>query len=314
MFIIFSTLASCAFYLQHEEKSFLSWMRLTNQFFTGDDYHLRFGIYLSNLRRVKEHNAAHKSFRVGMNKFAALTPSEYRSLLGVRITLSNFQSQKNSKSMNLESIDWRDKGVVSPISDQGSCGSCWAFSAIQSIESVNAISSGQLRKFSEQNIVDCVNTCSGCNGGLMTDAYQYVIDHQGGQFVLEDDYKYTARDGNCRFDECPHIGTISKYVNIIEGDEDDLYEKVQLGPVAVAIDASTWSFTLYKEGIYDEPLCSPTNLDHGVGCVGFGTENGVSYWIVRNSWGTSWGEQGYMKLIRKNNQCGIASMATFPYA
>lgn len=314
MFFIITYFVSSSFYLHHEEKSFLSWMRSTNQFYVGDDYHIRFGIFLTNLRLVKEHNAAHKSFTVEMNKFATLTPSEYKSLLGLRIKLYKHQTQKSSKPVNYESLDWRDKGVVGPIGDQGSCGSCWAFSAIQSIESVNAISTGTFHKFSEQNIVDCVTTCSGCNGGLMTDAYAYVIDHQGGKFVLDEDYKYTGRDGTCRFEDCPHYGTISKYVDIIEGDENDLYEKVQLGPVAVAIDASTWSFTLYKEGIYDEPLCSSTQLDHGVGCVGFGSENDVKYWIVRNSWGTVWGEKGYMRLIQKNNQCGIATMATFPYA
>lgn len=315
MLLILTSLVSSAFYQQHEEKSFLSWMRATNQFYVGDEYHLRFGIYLTNFRRVREHNSAHKSFKVSMNKFATLTPSEYKSLLGLRIKINNKKSSKvNKKPTNYEPIDWRSKGVVSPIGNQGSCGSCWAFSAILSIESVNAISSGTLRKFSEQNIVDCVTTCDGCNGGLMTDAYQYVIDHQDGHFVLDEDYKYTGKDGNCRFDDCPHFGTISNFVNIIEGDEDDLFQKVTLGPVAVAIDASTWSFTLYKEGIYDEPLCSSTNLDHGVGCVGYGVENGVGYWIVRNSWGKVWGEEGYMKLIRKNNQCGIASMATLSYA
>ncbi|KAK8836074.1 hypothetical protein M9Y10_040030 [Tritrichomonas musculus] len=315
MFALLASLASCAYYLQHEEKSFLSWMRSTNQFFTGDEYQTRFGIFLANSRLVKEHNAANKKFTVALNKFAAYTPAEYSALLGFRMDLKKRVAVKSSKKANADSVDWRDKGVVNGIKDQAQCGSCWAFSAVQAAESANAIATGTLQSYSEQNLVDCVTDCFGCNGGLMTSAYDYVINSQNGQWCLENDYVYKAVDGTCKYSEYNHVGSLSKYVNVVEGDEDDLAAKVeQYGPVAVAIDASNWSFQLYYGGIYDEPSCSSTNLDHGVGCVGYGSENGTKYWIVRNSWGTSWGEKGYMKMLWKDNQCGIASMASLPYA
>ncbi|KAK8888635.1 hypothetical protein M9Y10_033367 [Tritrichomonas musculus] len=315
MFLFLTSFASCAYILQHEEKSFLSWMRSTNQFFTGDEYKLRLGIFLTNSRLVQQHNSAHKKFTVKLNKFAAYTPSEYQALLGFRMILKRYRETRPSRKLSIANFDWREKGVVNNIKDQGQCGSCYAFSAIQAAESANAIATGELPSFSEQNIVDCatiVDFCYGCDGGQIYGAFDHLIKRQKGKFVLESDYPYLGVDGECQFDDLPHVGSISTYVNIIEGDENDLEAKVQIGPVAVAIDASNWSFQLYNSGIYDEPNCISSKLDHGVGCVGYGSEDGTKYWIVRNSWGTSWGENGYIRMIWKDNQCGIASMACIP--
>lgn len=314
MLEVLISLISCAYYHEYEEKSFLLWMRSTNQYFTGEEYQMRFGIFLTNLRFVKEHNGANKKFTVTINKFSAYTPSEYKSLLGYKMDCSPITSVKTQKKTNSDSVDWRDKGVVNEIKDQGLCGSCWAFSAIQAAESANAIKTGTFQGFSEQNLVDCCHEgCAGCSGGLMTQAYKYVIAQQGGHFNFESDYQYTALEGTCLFTKYAQVGSISKYVNIAKGDEDDLAAKIETyGPVAVAIDASHVSLQQYSSGIYDEPDCSPANLNHGVGCVGFGSQDGVKYWIVRNSWGKEWGENGYVKMIWKNNQCGIASRATLP--
>ena len=312
MLAFLASLATCSLFLPHEEKSFLTWMRSTNQIYTGDEYQLRLGIFVSNSRLIKEHNSKNTKFSVGLNKFAAYTPAEYKSLLGFISKSKGRVAVKTTRRVNADSLDWREKNVVNGVQNQGQCGSCWAFSAVQAVESADAIATGKLYKFSEQEIVDCVTSCSGCGGGLMTDAYDYVIKNQGGQFVLADDYKYKGVEGTCEFDKYEHYGSLSGYVNIVEGDEDDLCAKLQLGPVAVAIDASNWSFQLYTRGIYDEPSCSPSNLDHGVGLIGYGSEGKTKYWIVRNSWGSSWGEQGYIRMIWNNNQCGIATMATLP--
>lgn len=229
--------------------------------------------------------------------------------------LSKRRTMKTIKKSNSNEVDWREKGVVNDIKDQAQCGSCWAFSAIQAADSADAIETGTLQSFSEQNLVDCVTGCSGCNGGLMTEAFDYVIKKQKRQFCLESDYVYTAVDGTCQFSQYSHVGSISYYENVPEGDEDYLAAVVeQYGPVAVAIDASNWSFQLYSGGIYNEPSCTPYSLDHGVGCVGFGSDAGERYWIVRNSWGKSWGEQGYIRMLWWENQCGIASMASIPFA
>jgi cathepsin L len=303
-------LGSAALIMEHEEKSFVYWMREHGKLYTGDEYHMRLGVWLTNLRYVQEQNAV-RSFSVGMNSLADLTPSEYRGLLGFKIDLrARRVVQEVSKFKANDELDWRKKGVVNPIKDQGQCGSCWAFSAIQSIESADAIKTGKLLSFSESNLVDCVTKCSGCNGGSMVTAFQWIIEKQGGKLNLESDYPYHPVKGTCKFDASKGVGSISKYIGIKAGSEDDLAAKcAQYGPVAVAIDAGHNSFQLYTGGIYSEPDCFPLLLDHGVGCVGYGTEGATDFWIVKNSWGTKWGEAGYIRMIRKDNQCGIATMA-----
>jgi cathepsin L len=290
-------------------------MRETGNMFTGEEYQTRFGIWMANKRLVHEHNAGKASFTMALNKLAHLTPAEYRSMLGFRLNKAQRKaSVVRSNFKAPEAIDWREKGAVNAIKDQAQCGSCWAFSTIQAQESAYFIANGKLQSLSEQNLVDCVTSCSGCNGGLMTAAFDYVIQYQNGQFMTEDDYPYTARDGSCKFDKSKATSKVVKYIEIAEGSETDLAEKVaSLGPASIAIDASHFSFQLYGGGIYDESACSPYDLDHGVGCVGYGSESGKNYWIVRNSWGTSWGEQGYIRMIKdKGNQCGEASMACIP--
>jgi Cysteine protease len=290
-------------------------MRESNQFFTGDEYQSRLGIYLANKRLVQEHNAANKGFKVAMNKYAAMTPAEYKSLLGFKQIHSERKNVASSVAPSNDSVDWRKKGVVNAIKDQGQCGSCWAFASVMGAEGCYAVKFGKLYSLSEQNCVDCVDTCMGCNGGGLDQTYQYIIDHQNGNLDSEADYPYVAYDQNCKYDagKAVKIG-MKGYTDINEGDEKDLASKcAQYGPVAVAIDASNWSFQLYSSGIYDEPACSSTQLDHGVGVVGYGSEGSKNYWIIRNSWGTSWGEEGYMRMIKdKNNRCGIATNAVFP--
>jgi len=312
MFALFAASAKC-FHHAHEEKSFLSWMRDSNQLFTGEEYQTRFGIWMSNNRLIQEHNSAQNGFFLSLNHLSHLTPSEYRSLLGFKPSLRN-RAAKKSNFISNEAIDWREKGIVNPVKDQGQCGSCWAFSSIQAQESQWAKVHSVLYSLSEQNLVDCVKTCYGCNGGLMDLAYDYIIKYQDGLFMKEEDYPYTPRQGACRFDKTKGVTKITGYINVVQGSEDDLAAKVsQYGVAAIAIDASHYSFQLYSGGIYDEKKCSPEDLDHAVGCVGYGSENGKNFWIVRNSWGQGWGEKGYIRMIKdQGNQCGEANYAIIP--
>jgi len=299
-------------YTAAQEKSFIAWMRSSNTIFTGDEYKQRLGIFLSNQRLVQEHNSKNLKFKVAMNKFAALSPSEYRSMLGFK-PIKAQKAVAASKPANDDAVDWRTKGCVNDIKDQGQCGSCWAFSTIQSVEGCYAAKNGKLFSLSEKQLVDCCTACSGCDGGLMTAAMDWVIKHENGGFMSEDDYPYKPYEGNCLFDASKVKVTIQGYKEIAEGSEDDLAAKcASQGPIAIAIDASNWSFQMYSGGIYDESSCSPYNLDHGVGCVGYGKEGSTAYWIVRNSWGEDWGEKGYIRMIKGNNQCGEATMACYP--
>jgi cathepsin L len=279
---------------------------------------LRLGIFLANSRVVREHNAASLGFRLALNKFACLTPAEYASMLGRHRTLhTSLPVQvKPLKADPPDSIDYRDKGVVNVIKDQGQCGSCWAFGTIQAAESNYALKFTTLYSCSEQNLVDCVTTCDGCGGGLESLAYDYIIQKQAGLLNLESDYPYTGRDGSCKYNAAKGVNKVVSYQHGKSGDEAYLLNLVgTVGVADVAIDASWNSFQLYSSGVYNEPKCknSEASLDHAVGCIGYGTDGSTPYWLVRNSWGLSWGEKGYIRMSRnKNNQCGIATDALVP--
>ena len=310
----FLAFASCAVVMPHEERSFIAFMREHNLAYTGDEYNLRLGIFLANARRVADFNKNGKTFKVALNKFACLTPAEYRAMLGAKPARRTTKNTKKATAAAPAAIDWRDKNVVNGVKNQGLCGSCWAFSCIGAQESQWAIATGTLQVLSESNIVDCVDTCFGCSGGWPDRALDYVIQKQGGRFMLNDDYPYQQFQGKCLWDASKGVQTIKSYIHVAEGDENDLKEKVgNFGPASICIDASNWSFHMYAGGIYDEANCQSSNLDHAVICVGYGSEDNVDYWIVRNSWGSGWGESGYVRMIRnKDNQCGEATAAIIP--
>jgi cathepsin L len=192
-------------------------------------------------------------------------------------------------------------------------GSCWSFSTTGSTEGCHKIKTGTLVSLSEQNLMDCSTSYGnqGCDGGLMTQAMEYIINNNG--IDTETSYPYTAQDGTCHYSVANRGATLSSYNNVPSGNEDALQQSVSQGPTSVAIDASQSSFQLYTSGVYYDPNCSSQSLDHGVLAVGWGVDGSQDYWIVKNSWGTDWGLQGYIWMSRnRNNNCGIATMATLP--
>ena len=285
---------------------------------------LRRQVFYDNLHKIEALNKEQAGFRAEMNEFGDLTDEEFRTQRLGKIQSvggkyhrvgAQFMFPENENAASLpQTVDWRQHGYVTPVKNQGPCGSCWSFSTTGSLEGQTFRATGKLVSLSEQNLVDCstVEGDHGCNGGLMSDAFSYIAINGG--IMSEADYPYTHVKGNCTFDSSKIAATDVSYVSIEHFNETQLMQAVATnGPVSVAIDAAVTGFRYYKSGVFYAAECSQTQLDHGVLVVGYGTENGMDYWLVKNSWGPTWGDSGYIKMSRnRSNNCGIASMASYP--
>jgi len=333
LLLVLASLAYCANAISFFEvvaEEWNAWKIVHSKNYTNVmEEKFRMKIYMENMAKIARHNAkAHKGekgYFMKMNHYGDLLHHEF-------IGVMNGYDYKAKKALRAQrdehpiswlapanvkyptSVDWRTTGAVTPVKDQGQCGSCWAFSSTGSLEGQHFRKTGKLVSLSEQNLVDCSVSFgnNGCNGGLMDNAFRYIKANGG--IDTEQAYPYDGIDENCHFNPAA-VGADDKgFVDIEAGSEKDLMKAVaSVGPVSVAIDASHETFQFYSHGVYDEPECDSEALDHGVLAVGYGTEDGQDYWLVKNSWSEHWGLKGYIKMARnKNNQCGIASCASYP--
>merc|ERR1712055_780537 len=287
----------------------------------ADEEGYRQGVWKQNVDFISSHNEEHEAglhdFSVGENEFADMTHDEITSYFnGLAMEDSSPSGQTFYSDVSLDSLptdmDWRKNGSVTPVKNQGHCGSCWAFSATGSLEGQHYKKTGHLVSLSEQQLVDCSTANYGCQGGWVYKAFDYIKTHHG--IASESAYPYKGVKGHCHFHTNDAVATLTGWVHVRGGSETDLQAAVsQKGPISVAIDASHRGFQMYKHGVYHDSNCSPRNLNHAVLVVGYGQETGGKYWLVKNSWGRSWGNQGYINMAKdRHNHCGIASQAYYP--
>jgi len=315
------------FQAMNAPQVFEQWMVDFGKTYATEEAKLKaFQVWLENTEQIAEHNSfSGRSFKMRLNQFGDVTGDDFKiavhghtgsCLLGVKDNYKRYDPA--AAVVNLPTtVDWEAQGVVTPVKNQGQCGSCWAFSATGSTECQVAIKTGKLNSLSEQQLVDCSGAYGneGCNGGYVEEAFRYI--EANGGLCTEQEYPYKGVGGSCKASSCgTKFDPISDFTPVTKDSESSLEAAVVTGCVSVCIEADQFAFQFYSSGVLDGQ-CG-TNIDHCVLAVGYGTLNGQEYWKVKNSWGTSWGEQGYVLICRACNkngskgECGIYTGPSFP--
>jgi len=295
--------------------------------YTVDEDAVRYEIWKKNSAEIEAHNADFSDeYEREVNMFADMTDEEFDQQYGRGLIIPEEKLNGSDVLQGADFVrppasevpgemDWTKKGYVTPVKNQGQCGSCYSFSATGALEGAWFKKTGKLVSFSEQQIVDCSFSWfgnKGCMGGWYQWAWKYLMKAGGSE--TEQDYPYHAHQNACRFNKAKVAAQVKNYHDLPKGDENALKKALAtVGPVSVAIDAGRSGFRSYKSGVYYDWWCSTWKLNHAVLAVGYGSENGKDYWLVKNSWGPRWGLNGYIKMARnRGNACGIATYPSYP--
>jgi len=302
----------CAWVNADPKTQFLAFQKKFNRVYASEaEYNHRFEIFQHNLIRIAQKNALNNGATYGVTQFADMTQEEFQSKvlmrpppLGSKVPVA----PKNYSVGAPSTFDWRNRpGVVTPVYNQGQCGSCWAFSATENVESRWGLAGNALTQLSMQQVVSCDTTDDGCGGGWPYNAYQYLISAGGQESYAA--YPYTAENTPCAFNAQYIVAKPTSWTYVTNSEDETqmvnyLYAN---GPLSVCVDASEWS--MYTGGIFPASSCS-TSIDHCVDAIGYNIGSSTPYWIIRNSWGTDWGIQGYMQLQYGQDACAVAQVVT----
>ncbi|XP_062815127.1 procathepsin L isoform X1 [Anolis carolinensis] len=311
------------------EGAWRGWKGLHRKEYLQEEESFRRSVWEKNLQRIAQHNTeaslGRHSFHLAMNHYGDLTDEEFNQRLngfcpdpiprdGKGVVVSQGLSVREVP----KEVDWRSKGYVTPVKNQGHCGACWAFSATGALEGLMFNKTGKLVSLSEQNLIDCSTKMGnhGCRGGYITKAFEYVRENGG--IDSEQDYPYLEQEASgCRYNAQARVANCSSLVRIQSGSEEALEHAVAtVGPVSVAVDAQSFFFHFYKSGVFSSSWCGQ-RVNHAMLAVGYGVNQAgganIDYWILKNSWTENWGEGGYMRLVKgAGNHCGVANQASYP--
>jgi len=300
------------------QQLFVDFAKTYYKHYSTEEFFDRFEIFKANLDKIEAHNKQQLSWTLGVTQFADLTAEEFEKLYLGKVKRSPVVLPKRTQviapattSAADPAFDWRSKGAISPVRNQGQCGSCWAMTVVSAIESACYIVTHNLTALSTQALMDCSTAAGnqGCNGGYVDESFTWIAANP---LPADACYPYTAQSGKCSH-KCPPIKwcKVTGFKDITKGDEAAMMTAVNKQPLAVAIEADQSSFQFYTGGVIDDAKCGKS-LDHTLLLIGYGTDSGKQYWTLQNTWGDTFGEKGYVRLIRNKDECGVADMVSYP--